>query len=160
MRVVEARSEAHHGTMTQALHSKESINEVLLHKYGFWIDCPSLRGILPSLFKERGDAQNGTIILGGQIPAQHIFPENWVEVDWREGDFKLETEESGRRFMLETLGAPGFYQMRALESFERTTVKSGDAWQAPSRSKLSRYDEQWMIFYAPEVDKMLICLNH
>lgn len=151
--VVEANSDANHGTMTQTLHIRDSINEVLLHKYGFWIDSPTLRGIVPSLFKERGDSRNGTIILGGQIPAQHIFPENWLEVDWREGDFNLDTEESVRKFILETLGVPGFYQMRALESFERTTFKSWDAWLVRSRSKLSRYDEQWMIFYAPEVDK-------
>ncbi len=151
--VVEARSEAHHGTMTQTLHIKESINEVLLHKYGFWIDSPSLRGIVPALFKERGDARNGAIALGGTIPAQHIFPENWVEVQWREGNFMLDNEETVRKFILETLGVPGIYPMRDLKSFERTTFKGWAAWLVESRSELTRYDEQWMIFYAPEVDK-------
>lgn len=151
--IVKAQADSHQGSLAQTLPIRDSINEVLLRRYGFWIDSPTLRGIVPSLFKERGDARNGTVILGGQIPAQHIFPENWVEVEWREGDFNLDTEESVRKFILETLGVPGFYQMRALESFERTTFKSWDAWLVHSRSKLSRYDEQWMIFYSPEVDK-------
>jgi hypothetical protein len=150
---VEAQSDSHQGSYTQTLRVKDSINEVLLHKYGFWIDSPTLRGIVPSLVKEQGDAHNGSIILGGQIPAQHVFPENWVDVEWREGDFKLANEEDVRKFILETLGVPGFYPMRDLKSFERTTFKSWDAWLVKTRSKLTRYDEQWMIFYAPEVDK-------
>lgn len=151
--LVEAQADSQRGSFAQTLPIHDSINEVLLHKYGFWIDSPTLRGIVPSLFKERGDAQNGTIILGGQIPAQHIFPENWVEVDWRAGDFQLDTEQSVRTFILETLGVPGFYPMRALKSIERTTFKGWDAWLVESRSELTRYDEEWMIFYVPEVDK-------
>ena len=151
--MVEAQADSQQGSFTQTLHVKDSINEVLLQKYGFWIDSPSLRGITPSLFREQGDAQNGVITLGGMIPAQHIFPENWVQVQWREGDFKLESAEDVRKFMLGTLGRPGVYPMRDLKSFERTTFKGWDAWLVKSRSELTRYDEEWMIFYAPEVDK-------
>lgn len=151
--VVQAGTDAHQGSLTQRLPVKDSINEILLHKYGFWIDSPTLRGIVPSLFKERGDARNGAIILGGTLAAQHIFPENWVDVEWRQGDFKLDSEEDVRRFILDSLGVPGVYPMRDLKSFERTTFKGWDAWRVKTRSELTRYDEEWMIFYAPEVDK-------
>jgi hypothetical protein len=151
--VVAAKTGAHEGMVTQALHIKYSINEILMNKYGFWVDSPTLRGIVPSLVKERGDAHNGLITLGGIFPAQHVFPENWVEVQWREGDFKLATADDVHVFMLNILGNPGFYPMRNLESFERATFKNWDAWLVKSRSQLSRYDEQWMIFYSPEVDK-------
>ena len=151
--VVEAQADSQRGSLTQPLLIRESINEILLHKYGFWIDSPTLRGIVPSLFKERGDAHNGAIILGGTIPAQHIFPENWVDVEWREGDFPLHSEEDVRSFILDTLGVPGVYFMRDLKSFEPTRFKGWDAWLVKSRSELTRYDEQWMVFYAPEVDK-------
>jgi hypothetical protein len=151
--VVDAKVGVYEGTITQAIHIRNSINEMLMNKYGFWIDSPTLRGIVPSLVKERGDAHNGLITLGGILPAQHIFPENWVEVQWRESDLKLLTADDVGVFMLNTLGNPGFYPMRDLESFERTTFKNWNAWLVNSRSQLSRYDEQWMVFYAPEVDK-------
>jgi hypothetical protein len=55
--------------------------------------------------------------------------------------------------MLNTLGNPGFYPTRSLESFQRTRFKNWDAWQVKSRGQFSRYDEQWMIFYASEAGK-------
>jgi hypothetical protein len=55
--------------------------------------------------------------------------------------------------MLNTLGNPGFYPTRSLESFQRTRFKNWDAWQVKARGELSRYDEQWVIFYAPQADK-------
>jgi hypothetical protein len=150
---VEAKKDAHQGRTTMAFRVKNSISEMLLSKYGFWIDAPTLRGIVPSLFKELGDAQNGVIIWGGMIPAQHIFPENWLEIHWRAGNFNLETAEEVRAFVLNELGDLGFTPVREAGPFEPVKFKNWDAWQGKARGQLSRYDEQWMIFYAPEADK-------
>lgn len=151
--VVEAKSGAHHGTTATAFHVKNSISETLLYQYGFWVDAPTLRGIVPSLFKESGDAQNGVIIWGGTILTQHIFPENWLEIHWRAGDFKLGTAEEVRRFMLHELGDLGFTPIREIGSFEPVKFKNWDAWQGKARGQFLRYDGQWMVFYAPEVNK-------
>jgi len=150
---VEAQTEAHRGMATTAFRIKNSTSEMLLHKYGFWVDAPTLRGINPGLFKEQGDAQNGVIIWGGQILTQHIFPENWLEVQWRTGDFKLGTEDGVREFMLNELGELGFTPVRELGPFERVKFKDWDAWQVKARGQFLRYDGQWMIFYAPDADK-------
>lgn len=152
---LEAQAEAgsHRGITTQKFQVKDSISEVLLNKYGFWVDDPSLGGMQTTLAKEKGNAQDGMIAWGGVIPAQHVFPESWVEVQWRSGKFNLATAGDVREFMLSTLGNPGQYATRALESFQKTRFKNWDAWQVKARGELSVYDEQWMIFYVPEVDK-------
>jgi len=150
---IRASTDFHMGTTVETIHVKDSINEILMNKYGFWIDSPTLRGIVPSLVKERGDARNGLIAMGGIIPAQHVFPENWLEVQWREGNFNLETTDAVSKYIMNTLGNPGIYPLRSLVSIQRTTFKTWDAWLIKSRSELSRYDEQWMLFYAPESNK-------
>ncbi|HLO14776.1 MAG TPA: hypothetical protein VK206_08105, partial [Anaerolineales bacterium] len=86
---VEAKTETKHGTASGDFRVNGSLSEILLGKYGFWINSPALRGIVPNLVKEQGNAENGMIIWGGQLPAQHVFPESWLEVQWRQGDFKL-----------------------------------------------------------------------
>jgi hypothetical protein len=141
------------GTATAAFQVVNSVSEDLLYKYGFWVEAPTLKGINPDLFKEQGDAQNGVIIWGGLLPVQHIFVENWLEVQWRQGKFDLASAADVRSFMLNTLGQFGFYPTRALGPFEQTKFKGWDAWQVKGRGQYSRYDEQWMIFYAPESDK-------
>lgn len=150
---VNAEAGTHTGIVTQTFQVKNSLSETLMDKYGFWIDMPTLKGIVPSLFQEEGDAHNGMIVVGGTLPTQHVFVENWVEVQWREGDFKLATEQDVRSFIEDTLGNPGVYWLRSLISIQHTTFKNWDAWLVKARGQLSRYDEQWMIFYAPEVDK-------
>jgi hypothetical protein len=150
---VEAHAGSHSGAATRTFQVNDSIGEVLLEKYGFWVNDPSLGGMQTNLVKEKGDARNGQISWGGIIPAQHVLPESWVEVQWRAGQFKLENPEDVRAFMLGTLGNPGQYATRALESFQKTRFKNWDAWQVKARGVLSVYDEQWMIFYVPEVDK-------
>jgi hypothetical protein len=151
--VVEARSGSHLGTATQTFQVNESVSEILLNKYGFWVNNPAQGNMQTTLAKERGDAQNGQISWGGIIPAQHVLPESWLEVQWRAGRFKLDNAGDVRGFMLATLGNPGQYATRALESFQKTRFKNWDAWQVKARGELSIYDEQWMIFYVPEVDK-------
>jgi hypothetical protein len=150
---VNAKTDMHQGTVTSAFHVKNSTSETLLYKYGFWVNSPSLKGIVPTLTKEQGDAQNGAILWGGIIPTQHLFPESWLEVQWRKGDFNLTSADKVREFILNTLGNSGVYRTRALESFEQEKFKDWDAWKVKVRGQLSIYDEQWMIFYAPEVDK-------
>ena len=150
---VEAETASERGTTSATFRVNNSTSEELLGKYGFWIEAPTLRGITPYLVKQQGDAQNGAIIWGGLLPQQHIFAENWVELQWRQGDFKLSTGDQVRSFMLGTLGDLGFTPVRELGPFERVKFKSWDAWQVRARGELSRYDEQWMIFYAPEADK-------
>lgn len=149
----EAVTENGGGTGTTTFRVANSISETLLEKYGFWVDAPTLKGIVPDLMKEKGDAQNGLIIYGGLLMAPHIFVENWLEVQWREGDFHLATEDQVREFMLDTLGDFGFTPVRALGPFERVKFKGWDAWQVKARGQFSRYDGQWMIFYAPEAGK-------
>lgn len=150
---VEARTDAHQGTITAPFHVKYSVSEMLLYKYGFWVNSPSLRGIVPTLAKERGDAQNGAVQWGGAIPTQHIFPESWLEVQWRRGDFGLADADKVRDFLLNTLGNPSVYRTRTLDSFEQEKFKDWNAWKVKVRGQLGVYDEEWMIFYAPEVDK-------
>ena len=151
--MVEAEAGKRHGTTKGTFQVNDSISELLLKKYGFWINEPALRDMDTNLVKEEGDAQNGAITWGGIIAAQHIFVESFLEAQWRTGDFALKTAADARDFMLTVLGNPGFYPTRSLESFQSTRFKSWDAWQVKARGSLSRYDEQWMIFYAPEVNK-------
>jgi len=150
---VEAEAGSHRGAAAQTFQVKDSISEILLNKYGFWVNDPAMGNMQTTLAKEKGDAQNGQISWGGVIPAQHVFPESWLEVQWRTGQFKLENAADVREFMLSTLGNPGQYATRALESFQKTKFKNWDAWEVKARGELSVYDEQWMIFYVPEVDK-------
>jgi hypothetical protein len=150
---VRASTAAADGSASVAFHVSSSVSEVLLHKYGFWIDAPTLRNIAPSLVKEQGDAADGMITWGGLIPQPHIFVENWLEVQWRTGDFKLETPEDVRDFMMGSLVDLGTYQVRALGPFERVKFKQWDAWQVIARAYLTLYGEQWMIFYSPEAGK-------
>ncbi|RPI96636.1 MAG: hypothetical protein EHM40_00985 [Chloroflexi bacterium] len=151
--VVEAEAAAGQGTASGTFIVNNSTGEILLNNYGFWVDAPSLRGIVPTLMKERGDAQDGMIIWGGMIPTMHIFPENWLEVHWRAGDFKLQTADDVRRFVLDELGDLGFRPVRELGTFEPVRFKDWDAWQAQARGLVLSYDSQWMVFYSPEVDK-------
>ena len=150
---VDAQAGNARGTTAATFQVVNSTSEDLLNKYGFWVDAPTLKGINPDIYKEQGDAQNGVIIYGGLLPVQHIYVENWLEVQWRQGKFSLATAHEVRAFMLNTLGSIGFYPSRELGPFEQVKFKQWDAWQVKGRGQYSRYDEQWMVFYAPEADK-------
>ena len=132
---------------------QNSRSEELLEKYGFWVEEPSLAGIETDLVRELGNAEDGAIIWGGIKAQQHIFKESWLEVRWRSGDFDLRTSEEVQDFMLDELGNLGFTPLRQLGEFERVKFKDWDAWQGTVRGQYTRFDAQWMIFYAPEVDK-------
>lgn len=150
---VKASSDTATGSTSTPFGVKASVSEVLLEKYGFWVDAPRLTGTEPLLFKEQGNADNGAIIWGAQKPQQHIFAENWLEVQWRKGDFALATPEQARGFMLGKIGNTGMTPVRELGPFEKVKFKQWEAWQDQARGQLAQYDEQWMVFYAPEVDK-------
>jgi hypothetical protein len=132
---------------------KFSTSEVVYHKYGFWLDAPTLRGIQPMIGAERGDAENGLVRWGGVLPSQHVLPENWVEVQWRKGDFKLDGPEAVRTFLLSDVGDLGFTPVREIGTFERTKFKRWEAWQASARGQYYYQEMVWTVFYAPEVDK-------
>jgi hypothetical protein len=130
-----------------------STSEILYHKYGFWLDAPTLRGIYPFIGAERGNAENGLIRWGGQITTQHVLPENWVEVQWRKGDFNIDRPEAARSFLLDVVGNLGFTPVREIGAFERVKFKRWDAWKAPARGQYYYQEMVWTVFYAPEVDK-------
>jgi hypothetical protein len=150
---VSASTPTAEGTASTPFEVRYSIGETLLHKYGFWIDDPTFKGIHTDLMKERGDARNGAILWGGVLPNQHIFTESWLEVQWRQGDFDLTSPQKVRAFMLGTLGDIGFTPVRQIGLFEPVKFRQWDAWQATVRGQYSRYDGQWLVFYAPEVGK-------
>ena len=131
----------------------DSTSEILYHKYGFWLDAPTLRGIRPTIGAERGDAENGLIRWGGQIPTQHILPENWVEVHWRKGNFNLDSPKAVRNFLLADVGDLGFTPVREIGEFKQVKFKRWDAWEAQARGQVSYQEMVWTVFYAPEVDK-------
>ncbi len=124
-----------------------------MSKFGFWIDSPSMKNIQPSIMAERGDAQNGEVLWGGVYPAQHIFPESWIYVQWRKGNFHLDSPEAVRSFMLGQLGDLSPYQVREIGPYKQTKFKQWDAWQVGGLDTFARYDQQWMIFYSPEMDE-------
>jgi len=141
------------GQSSSTFPVKFSTSEILYHKYGFWLDAPTLRGIQPTIGAERGNAENGLIRWGGVLPSQHVLPENWVEVQWRKGDFKIDGPEAARTFLLDDIGDLGFTPVREIGAFERTKFKRWDAWQAPARGQYYYQEMVWTVFYAPEVDK-------
>jgi hypothetical protein len=150
---ITARTDRTEGDGAGGFRVAQSISEILLSKYGFWIDAPTLRGIVPQLVTERGDAHRGLIRWGGQIPAQHILPENWVEIHWLEGAYKLDSPAAVRRFLLADVGDLGFTPVRDLGPFEPARFKQWAAWQVGARGRRSADQMEWMIFYAPEVNK-------
>ena len=133
----------------------ESISEVLLRKYGWWIDPPSFHGITPELVAEKGDARNGMIRVGGAAPAQHMLPEEWIEIHWRQGDFGVRDSSSARRFMLEEVGDFGFTRVRELGAFQEVRFKNWTAWSAKARGELSSTQIEWIVFSPPETGQTL-----
>ncbi len=150
---VEAETLEETGKKVSDIQVNYSDSEILYHKYGFWLDAPTLMGITPSIVGERGDTENGLIRWGGQIPSQHVLPENWVEVQWRKGNFNLDSPEAVRSFLLDEIGYLGFTPVREIGEFKRTQFKHWDAWEAPARGQLYYTVMEWTVFYAPEVDK-------
>lgn len=130
-----------------------SLSETLLQKYGFWIAPPTLGGIEPSLVAERGDDRNGLVRLGGASPASHVLPEAWVEVQWRTGQADLSGPEAVRRFLLDDLGDLGFTPIRALGAAMPFSFQGRPGWLVSMRGQYAYDDVQWVVFYAPSVDK-------
>ncbi len=145
------------GELAGSFQVRYSTSEMLMHRYGFWLDAPDLRDIVPGLAAERGDAHNGMIRWGGVLIAQHVFPANWVEINWREGDFGLKDGDAARRFLLEQIGDLGFTPVRAVGPVEPYTFKQWSAWKVAGRPMLSVQDTiEWVVFYAPEVNKTYV----
>jgi hypothetical protein len=153
---ISASTNGAQGRGTGSFQVAPSTSEILLNKYGFWITAPTLRGIVPQLAAERGDAHRGLIRWGGQIPAIHIFPENWLEVHWLDGEYKLDNPDEVRYFMLSEVGDLGFSPVRQLGPFEPTLFKGWQAWQVEARGRRSLDQTQFMVFYAPEVNKTFV----
>ena len=150
---IEARAAGAQGNSAGSFKVKNSTSEVLLNKYGFWLDAPTLKGIVPQLVAERGDAQNGMIRWGGIIPAQHVLPENWIELHWKEGNYQLDSPAAVRQFLLKDIGDLGFTPVREIGPFQATRFKTWDAWLATARGQLGVTQMEWLVFYAPEADR-------
>lgn len=131
-----------------------SESETLLEKYGFWIAAPTLRGIQPSLVAERGDALNGMIRWGGVIPASHVLPEAWLEVQWRSGLNDLEGPEAVRRFLLDDVGDFGFTPIRAIGEITPFSFQGRPAWKVEMRGQYAYDDLQWVVFSDPASGKI------
>ena len=141
------------GSTSANFQVDESTSEILLEKYGFWLEAPTMRGIVPNLVAEKGNAQNGLIRWGGALAGQHVLTENWVEVQWRQGQFELGNAEEVRQFLLRDLGDLGFTPIRELGPFEQTQFKHWKAWLVKAQGEFYYDRIEWMVFYAPEVDK-------
>lgn len=141
------------GASTVIFQVLNSTSEELLHKYGFWVDDPSLGYIETTVGRERGDAQNGDLIWGGFYIQMHVLRESRLEVYWRKGDYHLDSSQQVRDFLLNEVGNLGFIPLRELGEFRPVGFKQWKAWQAPARGRLSQYDIQFMVFYAPEMDE-------
>jgi hypothetical protein len=150
---LEARRGAAAGEASGSLRIRYSTSEILLYKYGFWLDAPTLKGIVPQLVAERGTARDGMIRWGGVLPGQHILPEAWIEVHWRQGRHDLGDAGAVRRFMLDAIGDLGFTPIRSVGPFEPFRFKGWDAWKVGGRGQFAQNQVQWVAFYAPEVDK-------
>jgi hypothetical protein len=148
-----AKTAAAQGAGSGSFKIKNSTSEILMNKYGFWLDAPTLRGIVPQIVAERGDGQNGMIRWGGAIPSQHVLPENWIELHWRDGDYRLDGPEAVRQFLLKDVGDLGFTPVREIGPFQATHFQHWDAWRATARGQLGVTQMEWMVFYAPEVDR-------
>jgi hypothetical protein len=150
---LEARRGEATGEASGSLRVRYSTSEILLYKYGFWLDAPTLKGIVPQLAAERGTAQDGMIRWGGVLPGQHILPEAWVDVNWRHGRYDLDDADAVRRFMLDQIGNLAFAPIRSIGPFEPFRFKSWDAWKVGGRAQVRQNQVEWVAFYAPEVDK-------
>jgi hypothetical protein len=141
------------GASSSTFRVSPSTTRLLHDRYGFWIDPPSVRGILPTIAAERGDAVNGMIRWGGGLPAAHILPAAWLDVQWRQGDFALASPDAARRFLLEQIGDLGASRVRSLGEPQAVDFKGWEGWFIPARGQL-RYEEvEWLVFYVPEVDR-------
>jgi len=150
---VEAVRAGARATALRRVRVTPSISRILHDKYSFWIDPPTMKGIVSTLAAERGDAHNGMVRLGGGLPAAHILPAAWIDVQWRTGDFDLASPEAARRFLLEQIGDLGATRVRSLGDPEPFEFKTWQGWRMPARGRL-RYEEvEWVLFYAPEVDR-------
>jgi hypothetical protein len=150
---VEAHTSSAQGVASGTFQVQPSTSEALMAKYGFWLDAPTLRDIVPSVSAEEGDAQNGLVRWGGIIPSQHVFPENWVDIQWRTGDFHLDNAAAVQQFMDSQIGDQAAYYARSIGPFERVKFKNWDAWKVGARGEFQHTLQEWMIFYAPEVNK-------
>ncbi len=150
---VTVRAETAQGEAEGSFVVAPSLSETLLAKYGFWIDAPTLGDIQPSLVAERGDPRNGLIRWGGVSPAAHVFPETWLEVQWRGGHADLGDPEAVRRFLLDDIGDFGFTPVRAIGAITPFSFQGWAGWRIGMRGQFAYDDIEWVVFYAPSVDK-------
>ena len=149
---VEAETASAQGNCSGSFRVKNSTSEILLAKYGFWLEAPDLFNAPSQIGVERGDARNGAILWGGGRPGMHITVANYVAVHWREGDYNLEDPEAVRRFFMEEGLGDVMGYAHHIGPIQSIQFKNWDAWQVECRT--ASYEEiEWVIFYAPEVDK-------
>lgn len=141
------------GALDSSFLVKNSTSDDFREEYGFWIDAPTLNNIAPMVMLEQGDASAGMIRWGGMLPGMHILHDNWIDLHWRSGAFPLETPEQVSEFIMDELGNVNMSPLRALGPFEQVEWKGWQAWRVGARSRVKQEQVEWMVFYAPEVDK-------
>jgi hypothetical protein len=154
--IVTSETDYSNGKYSISFKVKYSTSDVLLNKYGFWLDEPDLRGLAnPHIYAEKGDALNGMVRWGGVIPKGylHFRPARYVDVHWREGDFKLEDPLVVEQFVLEEIGDDWFSPVRRITSTEALQFKQWNAWLMKFQTRFPKEEMEGVIFYAPEVDK-------
>jgi hypothetical protein len=150
---LEADSSGAAGQAASTFEVQPSTSEVLLERYGFWVDAPDIVAADPSLAGEFGDAANGRLLWGAVVPAAHIMPSAWLEIQWRQGSPPLATAGDVRRFFLEDLGRFGFSRTRALGPITPLRFQNWAAWHVAARGEFQHEQVEWVVFYAPEVDR-------
>ncbi len=151
--VVKAQRGPVRGQTRATFDVRNSTSEYLLDNYGFWLEAPTFHGIVPQIVAERGDAENGMVRWGGSLPGQHVFPENWIDVHWRRGEFPLQTSQDVRRFLLEELGDMAYMPIRDLGPFDQVRFHEHEAWKVKARGQYQQIDQEWIVFYAPQADR-------
>lgn len=149
--LVGAETGSAQGSCSSSFEVKNSTSEILLAKYGFWLDAPDFRIPVLQIGSERGDARNGLIRWGGSSSGMHIVPADYVEVHWREGNYRLENPEAVRQFVMEE-GLGDLNDLRSIDLIQSVQFKHWDAWKAECGTH-SWEEMELMIFYVPEVDK-------
>ena len=138
---------------TGGFEVRNSTSEILLARYGFWINAPDLREGVSWIGEEKGDARNGMVRWGGialGATPMHFQASNDLVVHWREGGYALGDAGAVDRFLREEIGDLGW--VRRIGPIQPFRFKHWDGWLVECLTNRPQ-ETEWVIFYAPEMDK-------
>jgi hypothetical protein len=161
--IVSVETDDIHGEYPSSFRVMDTTSDIVLSKYGFWLDTPDLRGLARSnIHAERGDARNGMIRMGGVIPIGylHYWPGRYVDVHWREGNFELGDHQAVERFLLGEIGDSFFSPVRRVISIQPFEFKQWEAWLIEFQTRYKEEEMQAVIFYAPDANKTYCIVTH